>query len=49
MGDMWIASWDVLAPGGNAPAAAKVKLWDECAREWGGTVRKGDVILLEGG
>ncbi|BEI83209.1 hypothetical protein CcaverHIS002_0310770 [Cutaneotrichosporon cavernicola] len=47
MGVMWIASWNVLAPGQGEPVAAKVKLWDECAREWGGIVRKGDVILLE--
>ncbi|BEJ14042.1 hypothetical protein CspHIS471_0312160 [Cutaneotrichosporon sp. HIS471] len=47
MGVMWIASWDVLAPGQGEPVAAKVKLWDECARDWGGIVRKGDVILLE--
>lgn len=51
--DLWIASWRVSAPGGredsySEPVSCNVKLWDECARDWGGMVRKGDAVLLEG-
>lgn len=53
MGDVWIATWRVSAPGTRGdslsdPVSCDVKLWDECARDWGGRVRKGDVVLLEG-
>lgn len=53
MDDIWIATWRVAARGTRGeslpdPVSCDVKMWDECARDWGGGVKKGDVILLEG-
>lgn len=47
----WRASWQVSVPSNsdkNAPASCEVMLWDDCARDWGGSVRKGDVVFLQG-
>jgi len=49
-GSLWIGSWKVTAPpeGDEEAVSCTVKLWEECARDWGDDkVRKGDVVLLE--
>ena len=55
-GTLWISKWCVVVPpeaGVDAnesdEVGCDVKLWEECAREWGsGKVRRGDVVLLQG-
>ncbi|WVQ80043.1 hypothetical protein IAT38_002144 [Cryptococcus sp. DSM 104549] len=47
---LWIGKWTVIAPpiGREGEAGCGVKLWDDCARDWGDEkVRRGDVVLLE--
>lgn len=48
-GTLWIAKWDVIAPSeaGHTEVGCEVVLWDKCARDYGETVRRGDVVLLE--
>lgn len=48
--ELWIASWKVLAPAAGVadPASCTVTLYESCARDWGGAVRRGDVVLLQG-
>lgn len=50
--ELWVASWKVLAPpsgdGAQDPASCTVTLYESCARDWGGVVRRGDVVLLQG-
>ncbi len=50
-GTLWIGGWQITAPpDGDEEVSCNVKLWDNCAREWGDDkVRKGDVVLLESG
>lgn len=54
---LWVASWKVLAPVTSTgdvgaahpdPASCNVTLYEMCARDWGGQVRRGDVVLLQG-
>lgn len=52
-GELWIATWRISAPAGKSdslsePVSCEVKLWESCARDYGGRLRKGDVVILEG-
>lgn len=47
---LWIGKWMITAPpdGNEGQVSCVVRLWDECAKDWGDEkVRKGDVVLLE--
>ena len=55
-GSLWVGKWDIVVPplhtagslDTEGEVGCEVKLWGNCAREWGDErVRRGDVILLD--
>ncbi|WWC63449.1 uncharacterized protein I303_106052 [Kwoniella dejecticola CBS 10117] len=48
-GSLFIGKWTVTAQplSGEEEVTTTVRLWDECAKEWGERVKRGDVVLLE--
>lgn len=47
-GTLWLAKWEVVTPGtAGKEVGCEVRLWDKCALDYGDTVRRGDVLLIE--
>ncbi|ODN90761.1 hypothetical protein L198_06077 [Cryptococcus wingfieldii CBS 7118] len=49
-GTFWVGKWSITSPpvGADPEMSCDVKLWDQCARQWGDEkLKRGDVVLLE--